>query len=212
MKRTQAFATVLGMGLMLAPFACWSQAVPVEPSGAPSQAQSAQNGIPLEDQATKEQLAKLFDVMRIRDQMQSMRKLVPMMVQNQIHEQIRAINAQTNPGTKLTSAQRAAMDALVQKYVEKAVNLYPVEEMIDDMTLLYQEHLTREDVDAMIAFYSSPAGQHLLDAQPKIAQEYMPLVMKRAAERTKTLTAEMMKDMAALKQSSNPASGQPAKQ
>jgi hypothetical protein len=39
----------------------------------------------------------------------------------------------------------------------------------------------------------------------------MPLVMKRTAERTKTLTAEMMKDMAALKQSSNPAPDQPAK-
>ena len=35
----------------------------------------------------------------------------------------------------------------------------------------------------------SPAGQHLLDAQPKIAQEYMPLVMQRTQERTKTLTA-----------------------
>jgi uncharacterized protein len=211
MKRTHVFAAVLGIGLTLAPFASWSQAAPVEPSGAPSQAQPAQNAIPPEDQPTKEQLLKLFGVMRIRDQMQSMRKIVPMMVQSQIHEQISAINAQTNPGLKLTSAQRAAMDSLVQKYVDKAVNLYPVEEMIDDMTSLYQEHLTREDLDAMIEFYSSAAGQHLLDAQPKIAQEYMPLVMKRTAERTKTLTAEMMKDMAALKQS-NPASGQPAKQ
>jgi hypothetical protein len=199
------------MGLMLAPLVSWSQATPVEPSGAPSQAQPVQNAIPPEDQATKEQLAKLFEVMRIRDQMQSMRRIVPVMVQSQIQEQLKAMNSQMDPGSKLTTDQRAAMDRLMRKYVEKAVDLYPVEEMIDDMTLLYQEHLTREDVDGLIAFYSSPAGQHLLDAQPKIAQEYMPLVMKRAAERTKTLTAEMMKDMAALKQSSNPASGEPAK-
>lgn len=211
MKRAHAFAAVLGIGLMLAPFASWSQA-PAEPSGASSQAQPVQNAIPPEDQPTKEQLLKLFEVMRIRDQMQSMRKIVPMMVQSQIQEQLKTMNSQMDPGSKLTADQRAAMDRLIRKYVEKAVNLYPVEEMIDDITLLYQEHLTREDVDAMIVFYSSPAGQHLLDAQPKIAQEYMPLVMKRAAERTKTLTAEMMKDMAALKQSSNPASGQPAKQ
>jgi hypothetical protein len=211
MKRAHTFAAVLGIGLMLAPFASWSQAPPAEPSGASSQAQPVQNAIPPEDQPTKEQLLKLFEVMRIRDQMQSMRKIVPMMVQSQIQEQLKAMNSQMDPGSKLTADQRAAMDGLIRKYVEKAVNLYPVEEMIDDMTLLYQEHLTREDVDAMIVFYSSPAGQHLLDAQPKIAQEYMPLVMKRAAERTKTLTAEMMKDMAALKQSSNPASGQPAK-
>ncbi len=43
-----------------------------------------QTAIPPEDQATKEQLAKLFDVMRIRDQMQSMRKIVPTMVQTQM--------------------------------------------------------------------------------------------------------------------------------
>ncbi len=39
----------------------------------------------------------------------------------------------------------------------------------------------------------------------------MPLVMSRTAERTKTLTAEMMKDMAALKHV-QPAPDQPAKQ
>jgi hypothetical protein len=210
MTRTRTFTAVFGMGLALATLPAFGQAYSVQPSGGLAQ-ESAAPAIPPEDQPTKEQLLKLFGVMRIRDQMQSMRKIVPMMVQSQIHEQIGAINAQTNPNSKLTSAQRAAMDSLVQKYVDKAVNLYPVEEMIDDMTSLYQEHLTREDVDAMIAFYSSPAGQHLLDAQPKIAQEYMPLVMKRTAERTKTLTAEMMKDMAALKQSSNPAPDQPAK-
>ncbi|MGO9433537.1 MAG: DUF2059 domain-containing protein [Terracidiphilus sp.] len=210
MKAFRKWKAILGMGFALAPLAIFGQAITVPPAETPVGPQAAPAIAP-EDQATKEQLAKLFEVMRIRDQMQSMRKIVPMMVETQIREQLRAINSQESPGAKLTPDQRAAMDQLLRKYVEKAVNLYPVDEMIDDMTSLYQEHLTREDVDAMIVFYGSPAGQHLLDAQPKIAQEYMPLVMKRAGERTKTLTAEMMKDMAVLKQSSNPAPEQPAK-
>ena len=37
-----------------------------------------------ENQATPEQLTKLFEVMRIKQQMQSMRKMVPAMVQQQI--------------------------------------------------------------------------------------------------------------------------------
>jgi hypothetical protein len=198
---TSKLIVVLGIGLALAPWASFGQAISVPSSGTPQE--QAAPTIPPGEQASKEQLAKLFDVMRIRDQMQSMRKIVPAMVESQVREQVQAMSAQLASGSKLTANQRAAIDRLMRKYVNKAVDLYPVDEMIDDMTGLYQEHLSREDVDAMIAFYSSTAGQHLLDAQPKIAQEYMPLVMRRAQERTRTLTVEMMKDLAALKQSSN---------
>jgi hypothetical protein len=80
--------------------------------------------------------------------------------------------------------------------MQKAFSLYPVSEMLDDMSGLYQRHLTRSDVDAFIAFYASPAGQHLLDAQPAIMQEYMPLVISRMQERSKTLNEEFVKEMA----------------
>ncbi len=76
------------------------------------------------------------------------------------------------------------------------MDLYPPDEMVADMTVLYQQHLSRDDVDGMIAFYSSPAGQHLLDAQPLIAREYMPIVMTRVTERSKAMMKEMMKEMA----------------
>ncbi|HSZ16091.1 MAG TPA: DUF2059 domain-containing protein [Terracidiphilus sp.] len=204
MKTRSRWVAVLGAGLAFVPWAGFGQAITVSPSGAMTQEQAAP-AIPPEDQATKEQLAKLFEVMRIRQQMQSMRRIVPMMVESQMREQLKTMNTQVAGGPKTTADQRAAIEQILRKYVDQAVNLYPIDEMIDDMTGLYQEHLSREDVDALIAFYSSPAGQHLLDAQPKIAQEYMPLVMRRAQERTKTLTAEMMKDLAALKQASKPA-------
>ena len=44
-------------------------------------------------------------------------------------------------------------------------------------------------------FYSSPAGQHLLNAQPVIAQEFMPVVMSKVAERSQVMKKEMMKEM-----------------
>ena len=72
----------------------------------------------------------------------------------------------------------------------------PPDEMLADMTAIYQQHLSKDDVDGMIAFYNSPAGQHLLDAQPVIAQEYMPLVMSKVSERSQAMTKEMMKEMA----------------
>jgi hypothetical protein len=79
-----------------------------------------------------------------------------------------------------------------------------VDEMLDDMAGIYQRHFTREDVNAYIAFYSTPAGQHLLQLTPVIVQEYMPVVMQRVQERSKTLTAEISKEIADVLRSSAP--------
>ena len=65
-------------------------------------------------------------------------------------------------------------------------------------------------MDAFIAFYQSPAGQHLLDAQPAIMQEYMPLVMNRMKERSKALTDDLMKDMAEFSAAAAPSTDKPA--
>ena len=100
--------------------------------------------------------------------MQSMRQIVPSMVQQQMQvSRCRQTRAQIcRQVRKPTPEQREGIENLMRKYVEKAMDLYPVDEMLTDMTGIYQRHLSRDDVDAMIAFYSSPAGQHLLDAQP----------------------------------------------
>jgi hypothetical protein len=90
------------------------------------------------------------------------------------------------------------------------MDLYPADEMLADMTAIYQRHLSKDDVDGMIAFYSAPAGQHLLDAQPVIAQEYMPLVMGKVTERSKAMTKEMMKEMTEIVPAAKPRSARPA--
>jgi hypothetical protein len=62
----------------------------------------------------------------------------------------------------------------------------------------------------MIGFYNSPAGQHLLDAQPLIAKEYMPMVMGKVAERSQAMTREMMKEMAGIVPAAKPSGGKTA--
>jgi hypothetical protein len=149
--------------------------------------QAAATTIPADQQPTKEQIAKLFEVMRLR---------VPSMVQQQIKSAMNQTEADLPPGTTLTPEQREKMQAVMQKYVGKAMDLYPADEMLTDMGTIYQRHLSKDDVDGMIAFYSSPAGQHLLDAQPVIAKEYMPMVMSKVAERSQSMTRDMMAEMA----------------
>src|ERR1019366_5678346 len=195
MKRTREFVTLgivaaLGIGLALTGLPTKAQA-PATPAEA-AQTPAAASMVPADQQPTKEQLAKLFDAMRVKQQIQSVQKVVPTMIQQQIKEQSRQMTA----GANLTPEQLTRTEKIMGKYTEKAMSVYSPDDMIDDMTGIYQRHLSREDVDGMIAFFTSPAGQHLLDQQPVIMQEYMPLVMKRVAERRKTLNAEMMKEMA----------------
>jgi hypothetical protein len=46
-------------------------------------------------------------------------------------------------------------------------------ELIEMLVPLYMKHLETSDVDELIRFYSSPAGQHFLDKQPVMMKESM---------------------------------------
>ncbi len=166
--------------------------------------------VPTDQQPSQEQLTKLFEVMRLKQQMQSMRQIVPSMVQQQIQSAMKQSESQLPAGSKLTPEQREKMQAVMNKYVGKAMDLYPPAEMMTDMGTIYRKHLSKDDVDALIAFYSSPAGQHLLDAQPAIAQEFMPIVMAKVSQRSQAMTRDMMKEIAEIGTTSKPGSTTPA--
>jgi hypothetical protein len=78
------------------------------------------------------------------------------------------------------------------------------------MTGLYQKYLTRSDVDGMIDFYGSPAGQHMLSQVPVIMKEFMPLVAQRMNERSKPLMDEFAKEVEGITQPKTPAADKPA--
>jgi hypothetical protein len=187
-------------------FAQSAQSAEVAPAGV----QTSAAVVPADQKPTLEQLTKLFEVMRLKEQMQSMRQMVPAMVQQQITSAMKQTEAELPSGTKLTPEQREGMQTVMSKYVGKAMDLYPADEMIADMGSIYQRHLSKDDVDGLIVFYSSPAGQHLLNAQPVIAQEYMPIVMGKVMPRSQAMTKEMMKEMAAFVPSKQAAAKQGA--
>lgn len=192
MKKIHAAAVLAA--LTLAP---WTMAQAPDAPSAPAAQQpaAATAQIPPDQQATREQLNRLFEVMRLRKQFDSMTKMMPAIVQQQVHEQMAEMQAAIPNGKQLSADQQAAFDKLTDKYLQKATTLYPADEMIEDAMAVYQRHMSRTDADAYIAFYSSTPGQHLLDAQPVIMKEYMPVVTGKVQERTKMLYAEMAKDM-----------------
>ena len=166
--------------------------------------------VPPDQQATKEQFRKLFEVMRLRQQFEEMMKMLPNVMQQQIHMQIEQVTA-TMPGANaMTQEQRTALETLMKKYMEKVRTLYPADEMIDDAIVVYRRHMNRQDVEAYIDFFSSPPGQRFLNVQPVIMREYMPVAMERAQKRSRELNAEMAAELAAFEKSLEPAT-KPAK-
>lgn len=190
-----------------------AQGAEATPAGQAAQAaDAAQAVVPLDQQATREQLTKLFEVMRLRQQFDSMTKMMPAIIEQQVHAQMAGMAAAIPGGKQLSPQQQAALDKLSAKYLQKATSLYPAAEMIEDAMTVYQRHMSRSDADAYIAFYSSPPGQHLLDAQPVIMKEYMPVVSGKVQERTKELYAEMAQDLRDFVKSQEPqAAPAPAK-
>jgi uncharacterized protein len=178
-----ALSTILALGGMLARAQANepSQAVPV---------------VPEDQQATKEQLARLFDAMRIKQQMAAMTRNMPVLMQQQFEQQVEQMKKDNPQMSSMTDDQQEAIKKVMSSFMERAMSLYPADEMIGDLTMIYQKHLSRPDVEATIAFYSSPAGQHVLDMAPVMMQEFMPTVMQKTQDRMRPMILEMTKQMA----------------
>jgi hypothetical protein len=198
MRRIQGLA-ILAMGAALIPAAfCQTQSgtqtIQVQGTHTAPEQDAAQ-AIPVEDQATAEQVERLFQVMRVHQQTESMMKQMSAMMQQQVAQGMKSGEADLPADKKPTPEQSAARQALMAKLMDRAMHVYTVDEILADMTPIYQRHISKSDIEAFIAFFGSSSGQHFLEQQPLILKDYMPLVMTRVQEKTKALTEEMKKDI-----------------
>ena len=99
----------------------------------------------------------------------------------QVREVMQQVLAQSRSLSREAIKQRhpdvteADLDRMDKESEEIAKN-FPVTELIQDMVPVYQKHLDKTDVNAMIAFYSSPTGKKLLHEMPAISAEGMQAV------------------------------------
>src|SRR4029077_5824355 len=117
----------------------------------------------------KEDVKKLFDVMTNRDQMTQLLQQLFAQMRSMSREQLK----KRRPD--LTDADFARMD----RDSEDLIKHFPMEEMLNEMIPVYQRHFTKSEVEALTAFYSSPAGQKLLNAMPAVTAETMRAVYPR---------------------------------
>jgi uncharacterized protein len=115
------------------------------------------------DAASKEDVGKLFDVMASRAQMQQMLQQVFSQMQTLSHEQIK----RRHPD--ISQQEIARMDRQSAEFIKN----FPIDDMLNDMIPIYEKHFTKSEIDSLITFYSSPAGQKFLHEMPAVTGEFM---------------------------------------
>lgn len=141
----------------------------------------AQAGNPSEQAASKEDILKFMDVLHIR---QTLVQLYEGMGRQA------KVGAEQAFKEKIPDASPEQL-AAVDKFAEGLFKDMPVEEIVEAMVPIYQKHLTKSDMDGILAFYSSPAGQKLLREQPAMMQEGMQVGSTIGQKRMRSIMEKM---------------------
>ena len=142
---------------------------------------------PAEVAATREDILRLFAAMHVQEQIRAT-------MQAMMEQQRRMI------GEMMRKRNRRIADEDVEKAADSAQEFmknFPLDDMVEDMIPVYQKHLTKPDVDAMEAFYSSPTGQKLVREQAGMASESMQAVslrVRKALEQAMQRAEQQAKD------------------
>ncbi len=113
--------------------------------------------------ASKEDVEKLFEVMHIRDMMTQVMDMAVKQSQKLARDQMKKDFPNMPPD------QAAQMDRMM----DDMFNGLPIQQLLQNMVPVYQKHFTKGDIDAILAFYSSSAGQKFIKETPTITQESM---------------------------------------
>jgi hypothetical protein len=137
--------------------------------------------------ATRDDILALFNLMHVRDQVEPAMQFIAKQQRAIIHDNLKRQTPRISPEDL----------ARLDQFTSDIMKDLPVDGMLDDMVPVYQRHLTRSDVDAMSAFYSSPTGQKLLREMPAMTNESMQAaypriqaLMDKVVERAKAMSKE----------------------
>jgi len=142
--------------------------------------------------ATKEDVQRYLDVMHSREMITKMMDAMSKPMHQMMHEQY------LKDKHKLPADFEEKMNRIMDDYMK---NL-PMEEMLQAMISAYQKHLTKGDVDGLVAFYSSPTGQKVIQELPAITAEAMQSMIPLMRKQIDVMTRRMQEQVAQMKEQS----------
>lgn len=131
--------------------------------------------------ATREQIMKLLELLQVPDSlamtMDAMKEQMKVGALQMFREKV------NNP----SPAQIKSVEAIVDDEFKKI----GMEDLIEDVVPIYQKHLSRSDVEAVIKFYSSPVGQKIRREQPAMARESLQATSAGQRSKMELLLAKL---------------------
>ncbi len=147
--------------------------------------------------ATKADVERYFQIAKSNDMMKKLMATMEQSMHQLMHEQY--LKHKGELPADYESKMTAKMDEMYESM--------PIDEIIQAMVPAYQKHLTKGDIDNLVAFYSSPTGAKLLRELPSITaesmQDAMPIILKYSDSVKQTLLKETDVMIAHSKKQSN---------
>jgi hypothetical protein len=122
---------------------------------------------PADAPATQADVERYLQVMHSREMMNQMVDAMLKPMHKMIHDQY--VQQKDNLPPDFEARMNKTMDDMMKDM--------PWQEMLDAMAPAYQKHFTKGDIDALIAFYSSPTGQKVLRETPSLMADSMDAMM-----------------------------------
>jgi hypothetical protein len=136
--------------------------------------------------ATKEDVQKYLDVMHSREMIAQMLDAMSKPMHQMMHERY----------MKDKDKLPADFEARMNKMMDDMMKGFPWDEILQSMVPVYQKHLTKGNIDAIVAFYSAPAGQKLLREMPAMMAEAMQTMMPLLHKHIEAMTERMQVEVA----------------
>jgi uncharacterized protein len=141
---------------------------------------------PADSPATKEDVQKYLEVMHSREMMSKMIDAMTKPMHQMIHEQYE----------KDRDKLPADFETRMNKVMDDTMKGFPWDEMLESMVPIYQKHLTKGDINHLVAFYSTPTGQKVLRELPAITAEAMQSMLPIMKQRIDTMTRDLQQQVA----------------
>ena len=121
-------------------------------------------------QPSEAQVDRLLEVMRAKETLDATLPQVQAMQQQMV--------AQMTAGQELDEEDRARINRMLESTNSSLATVLTWERMGPLYRDIYAQTFTAEDVEAIIGFYESPAGQKTLDKMPQLMQNTMNAVQQ----------------------------------
>jgi hypothetical protein len=132
------------------------------------------------DAATKEDIEQLLELTGTRARIQQMWAEMAKQAATMAADSYQQKHPDATPLEIRQAAERAGENT------QNAVKVFSVDELIEAIVPIYQQHLTHSDIRNIVDYYNSPTGQKVLKEMPAMMSESMqaiqPIILKHRPE------------------------------